>query len=56
MPGATDTDIWKTMWPKAPRRKMMAASTVAEAVVDALCLPANTSVEKLLIMPAGGAL
>jgi len=56
MPGATDTDIWKTMWPKAPRRKMIAASTVAHAVVDALLLPANAAVEKLILMPAGGAL
>jgi len=23
MPGATDTAIWDTLWPKAPRRKMM---------------------------------
>jgi 3-oxoacyl-[acyl-carrier protein] reductase len=56
MPGATDTDIWKTMWPKAPRKKMMAASTVARAVVDALLLPENSTVERLVIMPAGGAL
>ena len=25
MPGATDTAIWDTMWPKASRRKMMSA-------------------------------
>jgi len=56
MPGATDTDIWKTLWPKAPRRKMMAAETVARAVVDAMLLPENCAVEKLVIMPAGGAL
>jgi NAD(P)-dependent dehydrogenase (short-subunit alcohol dehydrogenase family) len=56
MPGATDTDIWKTLWPKAPRRKMISAATVARAVVDAMLLPANCSVEKLVIMPAGGVL
>jgi len=56
LPGATDTDIWKTMWPKAPRRKMMSADTVARAVVNALLLPANTAVEKLVVMPAGGTL
>jgi len=56
MPGATDTDIWKTMWPKAPRRKMMSAETVAHTVVNALLLPANSAVEKLIVMPAGGAL
>ncbi|MGB9237126.1 MAG: SDR family oxidoreductase [Terriglobales bacterium] len=56
MPGATDTDIWKTLWPAAPRRKMMAAATVARTVVDALLLPANSTVEKLVVMPTGGAL
>ena len=39
LPGATDTDIWKTLWPKAPRRKMMSAATVARTVVDAMLLP-----------------
>ena len=56
LPGATDTDIWKTLWPQAPRRKMMEASTVAEAVVNALLLPPNSMVEKLVVMPSGGAL
>jgi NAD(P)-dependent dehydrogenase (short-subunit alcohol dehydrogenase family) len=56
MPGAADTDIWKTLWPKAPRRKMMSAETVAKAVVDAMLLPENCTVEKLVIMPAGGTL
>jgi NAD(P)-dependent dehydrogenase (short-subunit alcohol dehydrogenase family) len=56
MPGATDTHIWKTLWPKAPRRKMISAETVARAVVDAMLLPDNCAVEKLVIMPAGGTL
>jgi NAD(P)-dependent dehydrogenase (short-subunit alcohol dehydrogenase family) len=56
MPGATDTEIWKTLWPRAPRYKMMSASTVARTVVSALLLPANSTVEKLIVMPAGGAL
>ena len=56
MPGATDTAIWETLWPKAPRRKMMSAETVAGVVVNALLLPENSSVEKIVIMPAGGAL
>src|SRR6266404_1565578 len=46
MPGATDTAIWETLWPKAPRRKMMSAETVAGVVVNALLLPENSSVEK----------
>lgn len=56
MPGATDTAIWSTLWPKAPRRKMMTADSVARVVVDALLLPENTSTEKIVVMPSGGAL
>jgi NAD(P)-dependent dehydrogenase (short-subunit alcohol dehydrogenase family) len=56
MPGATDTDIWKTLWPKAPRRKMMSAETVARVVVNALSVPDNSAVDKIVITPAGGAL
>jgi NAD(P)-dependent dehydrogenase (short-subunit alcohol dehydrogenase family) len=51
-PGATDTAIWNTLWPKAPRRKMMSAETVARTVVDALRLPENTTVEKIVVMPS----
>jgi len=56
LPGPTDTDIWNTLWPQAPRRKMMSAQTVAQAVVNALLLPDNSLVEKLVIAPAVGAL
>lgn len=56
MPGATDTAIWETLWPKAPRRKMMSADTVAQAVVSALLLPENSTAEKIVLMPSGGAL
>ena len=56
MPGATDTALWNTLWPKAPRRKMMSAETVARAVVNALRLPENTTVEKIVVMPSSGAL
>jgi len=56
MPGATDTAIWETLWPKAPRRKMLSAETVAGVVLNALLLPENSSLEKIVIMPAGGAL
>jgi NAD(P)-dependent dehydrogenase (short-subunit alcohol dehydrogenase family) len=54
--GATDTDIWKTLWPEAPRRKMMSAASVAQAVVQAILLPANTTVETLEIRPSAGTL
>ena len=56
MPGATDTAIWDAMWPKAPRRKMMSAETVARTVVDALLLPENATVEKVVLMPSIGTL
>ncbi len=54
--GAADTEIWETMWPKAPRRKMMLPATVARAVVNALTLPADSVVEKIVIRPPGGTL
>ena len=56
LPGATDTDIWKTLWPQAPRRKMMSPETIARAVVEAILLPANATVETLEILPTTGAL
>jgi NAD(P)-dependent dehydrogenase (short-subunit alcohol dehydrogenase family) len=55
-PGATDTDIWNSFWPDAPRKKMMSPATIATAVVDALQLPANATVESLEIMPTAGVL
>jgi NAD(P)-dependent dehydrogenase (short-subunit alcohol dehydrogenase family) len=56
LPGATDTDIWTTLWPQAPRRKMMTPETVAQAVVQAILLPANATVESLEILPTTGTL
>jgi NAD(P)-dependent dehydrogenase (short-subunit alcohol dehydrogenase family) len=55
-PGATDTAIWNTFWPEAPRKKMMSPATIASAVVDALKLPANATVENLEILPTAGLL
>jgi NAD(P)-dependent dehydrogenase (short-subunit alcohol dehydrogenase family) len=56
MPGATNTEIWNTYWPDAPRQNMMAPETVAQAVVNALVLPENSTVEELTILPTAGAL
>ena len=56
LPGATDTDIWTTLWPQAPRRKMMSAATVATSVVQAILLPTNATVETLQIRPTAGTL
>jgi len=56
LPGATDTDIWKALWPQAPRKKMMSPASVAEAVVNAILLPPNATVETLEILPTVGPL
>jgi NAD(P)-dependent dehydrogenase (short-subunit alcohol dehydrogenase family) len=56
LPGATNTDIWKTLWPQAPRRKMMSPETVAHAVIEAILLPSNATIETLEILPTTGAL
>jgi NAD(P)-dependent dehydrogenase (short-subunit alcohol dehydrogenase family) len=56
LPGATDTDIWTTLWPQAPRQKMMSPKTVAQALVQSLLLPPNATVESLEILPTTGTL
>jgi NAD(P)-dependent dehydrogenase (short-subunit alcohol dehydrogenase family) len=56
MPGATNTDIWNTFWPQAPRKKMMSPATIAAAVVSAILLPPNATVETLEILPTRGTL
>lgn len=54
--GATDTDMWKTLWPEAPRGKMLSPEAVAAAVVQAILLPANATVERIEILPSVGVL
>ena len=54
--GATDTEIWNTLWPQAPREKMMSPETVAVAVVNTLKLPQDSTVEELVILPTAGTL
>ncbi len=56
MPGATDTAIWYTLWPQAPRRKMMSAEAVARTVVYAMLLPADATAEEIIVMPSAGTL
>ena len=56
LPGATDTDIWKTLWPEAPRRKMMSAETVAHLTLTAILLPQNATAENLEVLPTTGTL
>jgi len=55
-PGATDTAIWEQFWPEAPRRRMMSPQAIARAVVFAVSLPPEATVEELVIAPTGGAL
>jgi NAD(P)-dependent dehydrogenase (short-subunit alcohol dehydrogenase family) len=54
--GATDTEIWRILWPQAPRRKMMSPETVAEAVLRAVLLPPNATIETIQILPSVGTL
>ena len=54
IPGAIETDIWQQFWPDAPREKMLNPSTVAEAVLHILALPAGATIEQLQIGPASG--
>ncbi|HWZ46527.1 MAG TPA: SDR family NAD(P)-dependent oxidoreductase [Candidatus Saccharimonadales bacterium] len=56
IPGATDTAIWNEFWPQAPREKMMSSDTVAEAVLHAVTLPPEATMEEIRIGPAAGAL
>jgi 3-oxoacyl-[acyl-carrier protein] reductase len=56
LPGATDTEIWNQFWPDAPRKRMLRPETVAQAVLDALLLPPESTVEEITLMPTAGAL
>lgn len=56
MPGATNTAIWDQFWPSAPREKMLCVETVAEAVVHAVTLPAEATIEEIRIGPTSGVL
>jgi NAD(P)-dependent dehydrogenase (short-subunit alcohol dehydrogenase family) len=56
LPGATNTGIWNSFWPQAPRKKMLSPATVATAVVSAILLPPNATVETLEILPTAGLL
>jgi NAD(P)-dependent dehydrogenase (short-subunit alcohol dehydrogenase family) len=56
LPGSTDTPIWKTLWPQAPRHKMIRPQTVAEALIAALKAPPESTIEEINIMPTSGPL
>lgn len=56
LPGATDTAIWDAFWPGAPKKRMISAASVAEAVVNAISMPSESTVEELMVAPTSGAL
>ena len=56
LPGATRTEIWEQFWPDAPKERMVDPELVAQAVLQAVTLPANTTVEEIQIGPTAGAL
>jgi NAD(P)-dependent dehydrogenase (short-subunit alcohol dehydrogenase family) len=56
MPGATDTEIWNQFWPEAPRKRMLRPETVAQAVLDSLLLPPESTAEEITLTPTRGAL
>ena len=55
LPGATDTAIWNTLWPDAPRKKMLPPRAIAQALVSAVKQTEGT-IEEVTILPSGGAL
>jgi len=56
LPGAIETELWDTLWPEAPRERMLLPETVAQIIVAVLKLPHGAIVENLHIGPAGGEL
>jgi NAD(P)-dependent dehydrogenase (short-subunit alcohol dehydrogenase family) len=56
LPGPTDTEIWNQFMPETPRGRMLRPETVAQAVLDALLLPADSTVEEITITPTSGAI
>lgn len=54
--GATDTGIWDQFWADAPRHKMISPETVAQAILHALTVPAEATIEQIRIGPTAGTL
>jgi 3-oxoacyl-[acyl-carrier protein] reductase len=53
-PAATATDIWEQIEGKRPRKKMMSATQVADAVAFALARPTDTLVENITLSSLAG--
>ena len=56
LPGAIETELWDTLWPEAPRERMLRPETVAQVVIDILKLPHGAVIENIHVGPAGGEL
>lgn len=56
MPGATGTEIFDKLPGYWPREQMIEPSSVADAIVAAWRLPANATVERIMVTPTSGAL
>jgi NAD(P)-dependent dehydrogenase (short-subunit alcohol dehydrogenase family) len=59
-PGSVDTPLWDTLAPEVAanfdRRSMLNAQTVAEMIMTMLSLPANATIQDLVLMPNLGIL
>lgn len=55
-PGATATDLWNQFWPQAPREQMMPPEALAAAVLNAVLLPPEVTMEELVMQPTAGAI
>jgi sepiapterin reductase len=53
LPGATLTPMWGDV-PADQAKKMMVADDIARAIVDAMSLPARSSLEELVLRPVAG--
>jgi NAD(P)-dependent dehydrogenase (short-subunit alcohol dehydrogenase family) len=53
--GATNTGVLDQFWANARRDRMISPETVAEAILHALMVPAEATIEQIRIGPIGGA-
>jgi NAD(P)-dependent dehydrogenase (short-subunit alcohol dehydrogenase family) len=55
VPGATDTEVWPAE-STFDRTRMSSASDIVDAIAAMLALPTRSSMERVVVAPAGGAL
>lgn len=56
LPGATDTALWDRQQGGPPRERMLPAHAVAEEIVRLINLPADRTVDEIVLMPPHGVL